>query len=407
MRARDLAYETVSALDANRGRSLLTVLGIVIGISAVIAMMALIGGVKQAMIGELGLSQARLVYVSCWYNRSPTIDDVNAMAIEMADDYEYVLPLSYGFGEVASDTAKVEGGQIQGVTWQFQEAMDLKLFQGRFISKEESDSGALVVVIDQSGAKALFGKPDADCIGKSVRISGASYAVVGVLESTNIQSGSDSAVLYMPFSTCCSRINGSTSVDQVLAFAHEGSDMEAVRNRTEDWLAIHYGVPDDERDSAIWVQTMASMIQELEAMMLSFQVLMTSVASISLLVGGIGIMNMLLTNVTERIREIGLRKALGAKSRDITRQFLLESICLTMVGGAIGIVLGYLGAYALSGLAGSLLGVGGEGGGLTPYLDIQSMLVVAGICGAIGVVFGYYPARQAARLDPVESLHYQ
>ena len=141
-------------------------------------------------------------------------------------------------------------------------------------------------------------------------------------------------------------------------------------------------------------------------MMMSFQVLMTSVASISLLVGGIGIMNMMLTNVTERIREIGLRKALGAKSRDITRQFLLESICLTMVGGLIGMALGYLGAFALSGLAGSLLGYG-EGTALTPYLDLQSMLLVAGICVAIGVVFGYYPARRAARLDPVESLHYQ
>ena len=141
-------------------------------------------------------------------------------------------------------------------------------------------------------------------------------------------------------------------------------------------------------------------------MMMSFQVLMTSVAAISLQVGGIGIMNMMLTNVTERIREIGLRKALGAKSRDITRQFLLESICLTMVGGLIGMALGYLGAFALSGLAGSLLGYG-EGTALTPYLDLQSMLLVAGICVAIGVVFGYYPARRAARLDPVESLHYQ
>ena len=133
---------------------------------------------------------------------------------------------------------------------------------------------------------------------------------------------------------------------------------------------------------------------------------MTSVASISLVVGGIGIMNMMLTNVTERIREIGLRKALGAKARDITRQFLLESICLTLVGGIIGIVVGYFGAYAFTGLAGGMLFGDGQTT-VTPYIDLSSILTVAGICVAIGIVFGYYPARRAAKLNPVESLHYQ
>ncbi len=406
MKARDLAYETFSALDANRGRSLLTVLGIVIGISAVIAMTALIGGVKQAMVGELGLSQARLVYVQCWYNRETRLDDVEAMTTELTDDYEYVLPMTYGSTEVMTDTAKVNG-QVYGVTAQYQEAMGMKLVRGRWITEREEETGALAVVLDQAGVKALFGSPDAECVGKSVRIGGVAYAVVGVLESTSIQSNSDFATIYLPFLTCCNRINGYTSVDQIIAFAREGSDMEAVASRTRDWLARHYGVPDEDRESYIWVQTMSSMIEELNSMMLAFQVLMTSVASISLVVGGIGIMNMMLTNVTERIREIGLRKALGAKARDITRQFLLESVCLTLVGGIIGIVLGYLGAFGLAGVAGGLLGYEGEGIAIVPYIDVQSMLLVAGICVAIGIVFGYYPARRAARLDPVESLHYQ
>ena len=114
----------------------------------------------------------------------------------------------------------------------------------------------------------------------------------------------------------------------------------------------------------------------------------------------------MLTNVTERIREIGLRKALGARRRDITRQFLLESVCLTLVGGVFGIILGYLGSFALSGIAGSAM-MGYDTGPVTPYLDWQSILLVAAICVIIGVIFGYYPARRAARLDPVESLHYQ
>jgi putative ABC transport system permease protein len=124
-------------------------------------------------------------------------------------------------------------------------------------------------------------------------------------------------------------------------------------------------------------------------------------------VGGIGIMNMMLTNVTERIREIGLRKALGARSSDITKQCLLESVCLCVVGGVIGIVVGYLGSFALTGLAGGMLDVGGESAAIVPVIDVQSVLMATGICVLIGILFGYYPARRAARLDPVESLHYQ
>ena len=154
---------------------------------------------------------------------------------------------------------------------------------------------------------------------------------------------------------------------------------------------------------------MKSMIDSFNSVMFTFQLLMTSVASISLVVGGIGIMNMMLTNVTERIREIGLRKALGARRSDITRQFLLESVCLTLAGGVIGIVLGYLGAFALGGVATSLLASGDSGMSLTvtPVIEPMAVLGATGICVLIGVVFGYYPARRAAKLDPVESLHYQ
>jgi len=181
--------------------------------------------------------------------------------------------------------------------------------------------------------------------------------------------------------------------------------MEAVVQRTTSYLGELYNIPEEDREENIYVYSMKSMIDSVNATMSSFSLLMTVVASISLLVGGIGIMNMMLTNVTERIREIGLRKALGARRIDITSQFILESICLCLVGGLIGVVLGYLGAFALTGLATEAF-MGGDMD-VTPYVDAGTVLMATAICVSTGLVFGWYPARRAAKLDPVESLHYQ
>jgi putative ABC transport system permease protein len=407
MRVGDLVYETALAFDANRGRSLLTVLGIVIGIAAVIAMMALIGGIKMNMVSQMGFDQAQRVNISCWYGSGLKMKDIEAMERDLSEDYEFVTPLCYGSAEVNSETKKIENGQIYGEEPEFFSVQGFKVKSGHFLTEGECSSAAQVAIINEAGVKVLFGRDDFDAVGQTLRIKGSAYTIVGVAEGTGQQAGSDFVDVYIPFDTCGRRVNGSSGVDQAYGFAWEGLDMDTVKAHTEDWLAERFKISDDDREGSIWVMTMESIIKELDSMLMSFQVLMTSVASISLVVGGIGIMNMMLTNVTERIREIGLRKALGARRRDITRQFLLESVCLTLAGGAIGIVLGFVGAYGLASLAGGMLDMTGGEGTVTPYLDAGSVLLVAGICVGIGLVFGYYPARRAARLDPVESLHFQ
>jgi len=408
MKARDLVIETWSALDSNRGRSALTVLGIVIGIAAVIAMTSLIGGVNDALLGELGLEQARLVNIYFWGDRELTYEDVDKMAEALSSDYEFITASSWGSADVTSTTAKMSG-DLEGVKPEFFTARGLVFAEGRAITAAEVESQAPVMVIDKQSVRKLFGSMDADAVGQQVRVGNDPVTIVGVVESDpNSYTGEESIQGYLPFDYMAQRVTGSQAVGTIMGFTHEDVDPEVAVEKTINYLASAFNVPDDERENSIYVYSMKEMIDSVNATTSSFSLLMTTVAGVSLLVGGIGIMNMMLTNVTERIREIGLRKALGARRFDITSQFMLESICLCVAGGLIGVALGYVASFALTGIAADIF-MGDAGGEMTitPVVDLGTVGLAAGICIVTGVVFGWYPARRAARLDPVESLHYQ
>ena len=389
MRIRDLFYETFSAIQANRGRSLLTILGIVIGIAAVISMTALIDGVKASLVGELGLSQSRTVMIDCWPGREVTMDDIDALEAGMSDDYEFITAASYNSGTVSNGVTQ-EDGTFLGVEPEYFEAMGTKAIAGRTIMQSEEDAGSRVIMLDQSVAERMWGS-----------------TVVGVIGNSGMMSGQS----FVPLSTMQKRMSGNSGVSQIIGFAREGTDMDGIAARTESYLRSYFNLPEEDPSSPdgssyyIGVTTMASVIEQLDSTMGAFQALMTCVAGVSLVVGGIGIMNMMLTNVTERIREIGLRKALGARRSDITWQFLLESITLCLVGGAFGIILGYAGANVLAQFASLSSEIGGMS--VTPVISPTAVGLASGICVGIGVLFGFYPAWRAARLDPVESLRYQ
>ena len=398
MSARDLIQEALHSLEANKGRSLLTILGIVIGIASVIAMTSLIGGIQNSLVNSLGLNAARMVQI--YSSQELTESDIEKL--------QKLVPQIEQIGIVDSAYTEYKTGDksytvmAQGVDSDMLDAVGAsKLVAGRTYSQAESQSGSRVALISRGGADQLYGN-EQDALGKTIKVSNGEVQIVGVIDGGSDSMGS--LTLYMPRETISGLFGDENpSFPSVTALAAEGTDMDELCKTIESKVRAMKGIAEDDEYDSVSATSMKSAIDALNSFMGAFSLIMGAVASLSLLVGGIGIMNMMLTNVTERIREIGLRKALGAKRADITAQFLLESIAICIVGGVIGVAVGYGAAWLLAGFAGSSLGYEN----LVPVITPQTALVAAGICCGIGVLFGFYPARRAARLDPVEALRYQ
>lgn len=407
----DLMREAMRSLEANRGRSLLTILGIVIGIAAVIAMTSLIGGVRNGLISGMGLNAARIVYINCGYPLDE--DDIEDLA-RLMPDYEAIEGTYDSYSQVQMGDKSLSVG-ITGASATYLEMTGAasRLAEGRIYTDAEAESKSRVALIGRNGIEAFFGSPGADAVGKTIQLNGKSFTVLGVVDDG--MTGTDYCNVYMPTETVRQDFGqGWDYLSSVVGLAREGADIEAVQQQTVEQVGKLKGIAEDELESMVSVWSMKSSIDQLDTFMMSFQLIMGAVAGISLLVGGIGIMNMMLTNVTERIREIGVRRALGARGRDITLQFLTESATLCVSGGIIGTLTGYaiawglaFGAGALGFDLGSMTGMGSTGAALTPAIEPGAIAIAVGISIVIGLVFGYYPARRAAKLDPVECLRYQ
>ena len=242
------------------------------------------------------------------------------------------------------------------------------------------------------------------------------YLIGGVADKVNIYSVSEYTAEAVegavPITTALARMAGTQNITSIEAMTSETADADVVAEQTKSYLMKRYKLQDSTEQDATRtasVESNKSLMQQVSTMTSSFQSIMVTVSGISLLVGGIGIMNMMLTNVTERIREIGLRKALGAKRIDITSQFILESVCLCLTGGFVGVLLGMAGAFGLSGIVGAGLAasVTASSDPITPVIDVSSIINAVLVCVATGLIFGWYPAQRAAKLDPVESLNHQ
>ena len=403
MSARDLIQEALHSLEANKGRSLLTILGIVIGIASVIAMTSLIGGIQNSLVNSLGLNAARMVQI--YSSQELTDSDVQKL--------QKLVPQIEQIGIVDSAYTEYKTGDksytvmAQGVDSDMLDAVGAsKLVAGHTYSQAESQSGSRVALISRNGADQLYGN-EQDALGKTIKVSNGEVQIVGVIDGGSDSMGS--LTLYMPRETISGLFGDENpSFPSVTALAAEGTDMDELCKTIESKVRAMKGIEEDEYDS-VSATSMKSAIDALNSFMGAFSLIMGAVASISLLVGGIGIMNMMLTNVTERIREIGIRRALGASRRDITAQFLAESSALCVTGGLLGVLIGYLLAWGLAMFASGsgILGELGASGQITPSFSIATVLLAFAVSVGIGVIFGFYPARRAAKLDPVECLRYQ
>ncbi len=405
------------SLGANRLRASLTLLGIVIGVASVISMVAVGRGAQAAITSRIQELGTNLLFVRPGssviglfirgFGTAETLTLDDALALDdglFAPDVGLIAPeVSFSGQAVAAQTNTAVQGL--GVTSEFIEVRNFEIASGRNISPADVTNMSEVLVLGSRIAELLYGSRDP--VGAPLRINGREYTVVGVLESKGDTAafGSEDDRVLAPITTAHYRLSGNRSasggvtVTNINVQAVDEAAIDDASRQIETVLRLRHELgADDESDFT--VTTQAETIETLESTQDTFVILLGSIAGISLLVGGIGIMNIMLVSVTERTREIGIRRAVGAKRRDILTQFLSEAVLLSLGGGLIGIAAGMGIASLVDGRS-----VGGET--LNTVLGGDVAVLAIGVSAAIGLFFGIFPAVRASRLDPIEALRYQ
>ncbi len=400
-------FEALESLSSNKLRSALTVLGIVIGVGAVIAMLAIGRGAQGTITGSINSIGTNLLFVFSGGSeevRNPqpiTLADAEAMLDPFAaPSVASVAPVLAGTVEV-SFSGESSFTQASGVTPQYEQVRNITMLEGEFISEGDMLGRSAVVVLGPDLAEELFGTREG-VVGETIRIEGQPFRVIGVTEpkgGSNFNNPDEQ--LYVPMTTAQVRLmrRRLDRVDLILAQAVSADAVPQASEEIAALLRARHRTPIGADDFTIFTQQ--DFLATAETITNVLTIFLGGIAGISLLVGGIGIMNIMLVSVTERTREIGLRKAVGARKRDILVQFLVESSLLSLTGGLIGIALG----YALALLVGAIATA--SDAQLTPAVSLDAILLATLFSAAVGLFFGLYPAKRAADLEPVEALRYE
>ena len=393
-----------ASLIANKMRSILTMLGIIIGVAAVIALVSIGNGVKQDIQNSISSLGSNLLMVMPGAPRTPGVrPSQGSMKSLKVSDYQAISKLD-GVKAASPYTAnsyvtiyqsKNWTTTVSGVSSNFQDVNNWTMAEGRFISSKNVENRERVAVVGQTVVKNLFAGEDP--VGKEIRVKNIPFRVIGVLNSKgNGTMGNDQDdVIFIPYTTAMERVEGVDYLRMVYVVASDDNGIDRLQSDIENLLRVRHSIKDTNLDD-FNIQNMKSIMETMEQTTGTLTLFLGAVAAISLVVGGIGIMNIMLVSVTERTREIGIRNALGATYFVIVTQFLIEAVVISLMGGLIGIALG-IGASKLIGLA----------SGMSTVISVPTIVLSFAFSMAIGLVFGIYPARKAAKLNPIDALHYE
>lgn len=407
MEIKELIAEALNTLRVNKLRTFLAVLGIVIGIGSVIALVSLGQGSQASISGQIESLGANLLTVTPGSQRGGFIQGGAGSAITLTLEDAQAISTSPTVTDVAnvspeySRRAQVTAGgnntntSITGALPIYSTIHKVSVAEGQFISTSDDLRQAKVAMIGPTVVTDLFGA-NADPLGQSIRISGQSFKIIGITASKGGSGlGNQDDVIYVPLSTAQKVLFGATSLTSIAVEAKSSSVMTAAENEVGYLLLDRHKIATP-TNADFTIVSQNDILNTVSSVTGTFTALLSGIAAISLIVGGIGIMNIMLVTVTERTREIGLRKALGAKKRDIISQFLIESIILTFAGGVIGMIVGVLISVIISKLVNIPFAV-----------SVGSVGLAIGVSAGIGILFGWYPARKAAGLQPIEALRYE
>ncbi len=400
----------IRALRVNKLRSALTMLGIVIGVGAVITMVAVGAGAQARVKEQIQSLGSNMIVVLSGSVTSGGVRLGSGSQLTITEDDAWAISREIPLVEAAAPSnrggAQIIYGNlnwatsIQGVTPEYFVARDWLVMSGRDLTQEDVDGATKVALLGQTVTFNLFG--DTDPVGQVIRIKNVPFTVIGVLDrkgQTTYGQDQDDTIL-IPLSTAKKKVLGvsqanARAVGSISVKVREAPMMAAAEQEIRTLLRQRHRLQ-PYQDDDFWIRNLAEVLESQEASSRVLTMLLAAIASVSLLVGGIGIMNIMLVSVTERTREIGLRMAVGARGRDILTQFLVEAVTLSLIGGVIGIAFGLAGTRSIAYFA-----------EWRTLVDLRAILVAFGFAAAVGVFFGFYPARKAAGLDPIEALRYE
>ncbi len=402
-----MLHEAWMAMGANRLRTALTMLGMVIGVGAVVLMMAIGQGAQMAVQQTISTMGSNIFVVLSGFTattgvrsgagNAPTLRVADAEAIAELDGVQGVAPIHQGSAQLVH-AGNNWNAWVIGTTPSFLEIRSWAVLEGAPFADSDLRSATRVALIGQTAAKNLFG--DDSPVGKTLRIGQTPFTVVGTLapKGQNLDGRDQDDVVIIPLTTAQRKVFGTPfqgSVRQIMVQAIAQEAMPAVEQSMTALLRQRHRLREGQ-DNDFFLRNLTAVADSAAETTRIMSLLLGAIASVSLLVGGIGIMNIMLVSVTERTREIGIRMAIGARQKDVLTQFLLEAIIISIAGSLIGLLLGIGGAALANKLAQTAVVISGS-----------TVLVAFGVAAGIGIFFGYYPARKASRLDPIEALRYQ